>query len=186
MTTTIVNALDASAAHPLPVNIGGTGIATATTYAVLCGGTAATGPFQSIASVGAAGQLLTSNGAGALPTFQTYEIGTIVNQTTNTATLAAGSKYICNNGVTLITFTLPVTAAIGDTYRIIGGSSGGWTVAQNANQQINSNSSHTTTGVGGSITSVGGTGNQYNWIEITCVGTNNTFSAMVNGAPTFT
>lgn len=50
---------------------GGTGIGSATAYAVLCGGTTATNPIQSIAGVGTAGQHLTSNGAGALPTFQT-------------------------------------------------------------------------------------------------------------------
>lgn len=50
---------------------GGTGVTSATAYAVLCGGTTSTGPFQSIASVGTSGQVLTSNGAGALPTFQT-------------------------------------------------------------------------------------------------------------------
>lgn len=49
---------------------GGTGRSTATAYAVLCGGTTATGAHQSIASVGTSGQVLTSNGAGALPTFQ--------------------------------------------------------------------------------------------------------------------
>lgn len=54
----------------LPVANGGTGIATATAYAVLCGGTSGTGPMQSIAGVGTAGQVLTSNGAGFLPTFQ--------------------------------------------------------------------------------------------------------------------
>lgn len=54
----------------LPVANGGTGATTATAYAVLCGGTTTTSPFQSIASVGTAGQILTSNGAGALPTFQ--------------------------------------------------------------------------------------------------------------------
>ena len=48
---------------------GGSGRGTATAYAVLCGGTTATAAHQSIASVGTAGQLLTSNGA-ALPTFQ--------------------------------------------------------------------------------------------------------------------
>jgi hypothetical protein len=37
---------------------------------VICGGTTAGGVEQSIASVGTAGQVLTSNGAGALPTFQ--------------------------------------------------------------------------------------------------------------------
>lgn len=58
-------------AGTLPVVAGGTGATSATAYAVLCGGTTSTGPFQSIASVGTSGQILTSNGAGALPTFQT-------------------------------------------------------------------------------------------------------------------
>ena len=49
---------------------GGTGKTSFTVYAVVCGGTTTTGALQSIASVGTAGQVLTSNGAGALPTFQ--------------------------------------------------------------------------------------------------------------------
>lgn len=59
----------------LAVSRGGTGLASATAYAVLCGGTTSTGAFQSVASVGTAGQVLTSNGAGALPTFQTPAAG---------------------------------------------------------------------------------------------------------------
>lgn len=55
----------------LPVANGGTGATTQTAYAVLCGGTTSTGAYQSVASVGTSGQVLTSNGAGALPTFQT-------------------------------------------------------------------------------------------------------------------
>ena len=54
----------------LPVANGGTGATTLTAYAVVCGGTTSTGAVQSIASVGTTGQVLTSNGAGALPTFQ--------------------------------------------------------------------------------------------------------------------
>lgn len=54
----------------LAVSRGGSGLASATAYAVLCGGTSSTSPFQSVAAVGAAGEVLTSNGAGALPTFQ--------------------------------------------------------------------------------------------------------------------
>ena len=49
---------------------GGSGRSSATAYAVICGGTTSTGAHQSIASVGTSGQVLTSNGAGALPTFQ--------------------------------------------------------------------------------------------------------------------
>jgi hypothetical protein len=54
----------------LPVAGGGTGRASHTAYAVICGGTTTTAAQQSIASVGTSGQVLTSNGAGALPTFQ--------------------------------------------------------------------------------------------------------------------
>lgn len=54
----------------LGVANGGTGAASHAAYAVLCGGTTGTGAIQSIASVGTSGQVLTSNGAGALPTFQ--------------------------------------------------------------------------------------------------------------------
>ena len=50
---------------------GGTGQTSLTAYAVLCGGTTSTGAVQPVASVGTSGQVLTSNGAGALPTFQT-------------------------------------------------------------------------------------------------------------------
>jgi hypothetical protein len=55
----------------LAVTEGGTGASSQTAYAVLAGGTTSTGAYQSVASVGTSGQVLTSNGAGALPTFQT-------------------------------------------------------------------------------------------------------------------
>ncbi|OGB86089.1 hypothetical protein A3J41_01045 [candidate division TM6 bacterium RIFCSPHIGHO2_12_FULL_38_8] len=53
---------------------GGTGVSSLTAYALLAGGTTTTNPVQSLAGVGIAGQLLTSNGAGALPTFQTLPL----------------------------------------------------------------------------------------------------------------
>ena len=55
----------------LAVDQGGTGATSQTAYAVLAGGTTSTGAYQSVASVGTSGQVLMSNGAGALPTFQT-------------------------------------------------------------------------------------------------------------------
>jgi len=58
---------------------GGTGRSSHTAYAVICGGTTTTAAQQSIASVGTANQVLTSNGAGALPTFQS---GTSLTQGT--------------------------------------------------------------------------------------------------------
>ena len=53
----------------LPVAGGGTGVASLTAYAPIFGGTTSTGAVQS-GTVGTTGQVLTSNGAGALPTFQ--------------------------------------------------------------------------------------------------------------------
>lgn len=49
---------------------GGTGLSSATAYSVICGGITSTDPFQVVAGVGTAGQVLTSNGAGLLPTWQ--------------------------------------------------------------------------------------------------------------------
>jgi hypothetical protein len=59
-----------SATTPLPVTSGGIGIATTTAYSVVFSGTTATGAFQASAGPGTATHVLTSNGAGALPTFQ--------------------------------------------------------------------------------------------------------------------
>jgi hypothetical protein len=54
----------------LGVDQGGTGLSTATAYSVVFAGTTGTGAFQAAAGPGAATHVLTSNGAGALPTFQ--------------------------------------------------------------------------------------------------------------------
>ena len=62
---------------PLPVAQGGTGVTSTTAYAVLCGGTTSTGNLQSIAGLGTSGQVLTSNGAGALPTFQASSVSPV-------------------------------------------------------------------------------------------------------------
>ena len=63
---------------------GGTGATSLTAYAVITGGTTSTNPIQSVASVGTAGQALTSNGAGALPTFQTNPNGDVVGPASST------------------------------------------------------------------------------------------------------
>lgn len=55
---------------PISVSLGGLGVSSLTAYAPLFAGTTSTGPVQS-GTVGVLGQVLTSNGAGALPTFQT-------------------------------------------------------------------------------------------------------------------
>lgn len=64
-------------ATPVSVANGGTGLASATAFAPLFGGTTSTGAFQS-GSLGTSGWVLTSNGAGALPTFQAAAGGSFV------------------------------------------------------------------------------------------------------------
>jgi hypothetical protein len=49
---------------------GGTGLSTTTAYGLVAAGTTSTGNFQQVSGTGTSGQLLTSNGAGALPTWQ--------------------------------------------------------------------------------------------------------------------
>lgn len=111
----------------LSVPRGGTGLGSATAYAVLCGGTTSTGAFQSVASVGTSGQVLTSNGAGALPTFQTPSSSGTVNSglQNQLAWYAANGTAVsglstANNGVLVtsaggvpsISSTLPANLAI--------------------------------------------------------------------------
>jgi microcystin-dependent protein len=100
------------------VSVGGTGANSATAYAVQCGGTTSTGAFQSVASVGTSGQVLTSNGAGALPTFQTLS-GTPAGAIIQFAGTAAPTGYLlCPTSLTNISRTTYATlfAAIGTTW----------------------------------------------------------------------
>lgn len=99
---------------------GGTGLTSTTAYAVLCGGTTSTSAFQSIASVGTSGQVLTSNGAGTLPTFQAISpsngsVGAWVNfDGTGTVAIRASGNVtsITDNGVG--DYTINITLALTD------------------------------------------------------------------------
>jgi len=89
---------------PVPVASGGTGAATATAYAVQCGGTTTTGAHQSIASVGTSGQVLTSNGAAALPTFQTVSSSPIA--TMDVKTTGTSATWTIPTGITKVRITV--------------------------------------------------------------------------------
>ncbi|PWU05062.1 MAG: hypothetical protein C5B43_03850, partial [Verrucomicrobia bacterium] len=54
----------------IDVQYGGTGNNSFTAYSVICAGTSSTGPFQNVSGNGTSGFVLTSNGAGSLPTWQ--------------------------------------------------------------------------------------------------------------------
>ena len=131
--------LTADVSGTLPVANGGTGIATTTAYSVICAGTTATGPFQSLAALGASGTVLTSNGAGALPSFQAVAgTGTVTSITpgnglTSILTATAPGSAITTSG-TLSTAQL-VNAQTGTSYAIVDGDRGKLITASNAAAQ---------------------------------------------------
>lgn len=85
---------------------GGTGNTTFTAYSVICAGTTATGAFQNVSGVGTAAQVLTSNGAGALPTWQAASGGGgLVQQKRATSTTATSTTKTLND-----TGTSPTTS----------------------------------------------------------------------------
>jgi hypothetical protein len=117
---------------------------------------------------------ITVNAAGQITAASSGGSGTVVNQTTSTATLAAGNVYVNNYTGGQTVFTLPATAAVGDEYTIIGGlaGSGGWQVAEASGQTIHFGTATCTT-TSGTLTS----SNQFDCVTIRCVTANTTFTA---------
>ena len=95
---------------------GGTGLTTTTPYSVVFSGTTATGLFQAAAGPGTATHVLTSNGAGALPTFQALPAGGVTtfnagttgftpNTATSGAVTLAGTLAVANGGTGQTSYT---------------------------------------------------------------------------------
>lgn len=83
--TTFVN-LASNVTGTLPVANGGTGLSTTTAYGLIAAGTTSTGNFQQVSGTGTSGQVLTSNGAGALPTWQAGASGNVTTSGNNAFT----------------------------------------------------------------------------------------------------
>ena len=92
------NAVYRAGGNDVPVADGGTGRSSHTAYAVLCGGTSTTSAQQSVSSVGTSGQVLTSNGAGALPTFQDAASGG--STTYGAVGTYVFAYFVADNGIT--------------------------------------------------------------------------------------
>jgi hypothetical protein len=123
------------------VPYGGTGVTSTTPYAVICGGTTGTAALQSIAGVGTSGQVLTSNGAGMLPTFQTASSGS--------STAPQITVYTSGSG----NYTTPVSpAAVYLLVEMIGGGGGG------SGPNSNNTASAGVASTFGSLTANGGNG----------------------------
>lgn len=165
----------------LGVAQGGTGAATLTDHGILLGsGTGAITPLGSatdgqlpIGSSGADPVLATltagtgisvTNGAGSISIAATGTILAWAEETGATKTIVVQEAYVANRG-TLITFTLPATAALGTEFKIQGKGAGGWKIAQNAGQTIHVGSSASTTGAAGYIAST----DTYDAITLVCI-----------------
>jgi hypothetical protein len=92
-----------------------------------------------------------------------------------TQALAVNNGYISTDA-SLATFTLPATAAVGDTIKLIGGGAGGWRIAQNASQFIRYGALVSTTGISGRVDSYSAT--PYSTVEIVCIATNNSWQVL--------
>jgi len=93
----------------------------------------------------------------------------------NPITLVKNTGYLCEGG-SLVTFALPATATVGDTYQIMSTDVGGntpWIVTRTAAQSIRVGMSKTTGGAGGSVasTTVGDT------FELVCIVMNTDFQS---------
>jgi hypothetical protein len=129
---TLSNAQVLTLANALPVGSGGTGLQSATAYAVLCGGTTSSGAFQSVSGVGTSGQVLTSNGASALPTWQASSGGiTTINGdsgsvTGSTVTVSGGTTGLTTSGSSAtLNLTGTLKLANGGTNASLTASNGG-------------------------------------------------------------
>ena len=88
---------------------------------------------------------------------------TIVETTGATQAMAINTPYIANYG-SLITFTLPATAALGSIVAVEGKGAGGWKIAQQASQYIRFISVSSVAGTGGSLASTA----QYDVVRLKC------------------
>jgi len=106
----------------LPVANGGTGLSTTTAYSVVFSGTTATGAFQATAGPGTSGDVLTSNGAGVLPTFQTPVV-TLPPVSLNDIIISSNYTFPANKNAVSVG---PVTTASGVTVTV--GSGQRWVI----------------------------------------------------------
>ena len=104
-----------------------------------------------------------------------------INQTTSTASLAINTGYTTNNGASLVTYTLPISAPQGAFIEIMGYSSGKWKIAQNAGQSIQVGSTNTNVGVTGSLAAI----LPSDTVRLVCILANDLW-AVASGSASFT
>jgi len=124
----------------------------------------------------AGGTNVTTSGSGSTVTINSSGGGGITwNEVTGTSQgMSVDNGYIANNA-SLVTLTLPDTAALGSVVRVCGKGAGGWKIAQNASESIIwDESTSTTVGVGGSLDST----DDYDAVELLCTVADTTWTVL--------
>lgn len=133
-----------------------------------------TGSVPVVSTLTAGSNITITNGAGSITVASTGGGGaTWISVTGTSETMVAGNGYIANNA-SLVTLTLPTTAAVGTLLHIQGFGSGGWRVAQNSGQQVFVGSVSTTVGASGTTSSA----NRYDSMTLVCVTANTTWCCL--------
>ena len=122
------------------------------------------GAYDFPTSDGSADQVLTTNGSGTV-SWQDSVGGIAWNEVTGTTqTAAIDNGYYCNNA-SLVTVTLPATAAAGSVVRVAGKGAGGWKIAQPSGVTIHFLDTDTTTGTSGYLEFT----HKYDAVELLCI-----------------
>lgn len=114
-----------------------------------------------------------TNGAGSIIIAGSGSSGW-VDQTTASVIMAVNTGYTSDDGASLVTFTLPAAASIGDFVEINGKGSGLFTIAQASGQIIHFGNLASTSGAGGSVSST----LQFDCIRLRCITANTTWSVV--------
>ena len=189
--TAVWSLVASSASGVIPPSRGGTGVANPTSHSIPVAEGASNFNFLTLA----AGQVLigttssdpspaTITGSGGINVASTSGAINISgtgsslgwNNAPTSTNMVAESGYVSTGG-SLVTLTLPVTAAFGTALGIIGQGAGGWSIAQNSGQNIQVGNVSSTVGVGGSVSST----NRFDSIYLICVVANTTWQVL--GAP---
>lgn len=177
-----------NAPFPLSAIQGGLGVASPTAHGILIGegasavtpivltagqvliGTTASDPAGATLTAGTG--IAISSVTGAI-TISSNGASVWVDETGASVTMAVNTGYTSDDGASLVTFTLPATAAIGDSVEINGKGAGGWTIVEGSGQSIHFGN-QTTTATSGSLSST----NQYDCVKLRCLTANTLFTVV--------
>lgn len=127
--------------------------------------------------IGSTGNVLTV--AAGVPSWAAPAGGGITwtNVTGTSQAMAINSGYVASNA-SLVTLTLPSTAAVGSVIQVMGAGAGLWKIAQNASQLIRFGNVTTTTGTGGSLSAQ----LQFDAVQLVCIVADTTWSTFAPSA----